>query len=177
MQLFALIAKVDSVNTDAKSVVETFLKQQLNAELVQQYLEIFQEYLEKHQKKTKNKEGKQRKKTSVNSVKVLRICTQINEELQQKQKTIVLLRLLEFTFADDYSEQEIEFVTTVADTFNIPEEELRESMAFVISNDQNIPDNWIKPTNIFAWPTVNFCISISFITSAGKDNILNELVI
>ena len=141
MQLFALIAKVDSVNTDAKSVVETFLKQQLNAELVQQYLEIFQEYLEKHQKKSKNKEGKQRKKTSVNSVKVLRICTQINEELQQKQKTIVLLRLLEFTFADDYSEQEIEFVTTVADTFNIPEEELRESMAFVISNDQTIPDN------------------------------------
>ncbi len=141
MQLFALIAKIDSVNNDAKSVVETFLKQQLNAELVQQYLDLFQEYLEKHQKKSKNKEGKQRKKTSVNSVKVLRICTQINEELQQKQKTIVLLRLLEFTFADNYSEQEIEFVKTVADTFNIPEEDLRESMAFVVSNDQTIPDN------------------------------------
>jgi ABC-type multidrug transport system ATPase subunit len=138
MQLFALVAKVDSVNTDAISVVETFLKQQLNAELVQQYLDVFQEYLEKHQKKSKSKE---RKRTSVNSVKVLRICTQINEELQQKQKIIVLLRLLEFTFAEDYSEQEIEFVTTVADTFNIPEEEFRESMAFVVSNDQTIPDN------------------------------------
>ena len=31
MKLFALIAKIESVNNDAKSVVETFLKQQLNA--------------------------------------------------------------------------------------------------------------------------------------------------
>ncbi len=38
MQLFALVAKVDSVNNDGRSVVETFLKQQLNAELVNQYL-------------------------------------------------------------------------------------------------------------------------------------------
>tara|TARA_B100000795_G_C22806003_1_gene444954 strand:- start:4827 stop:7994 length:3168 start_codon:yes stop_codon:yes gene_type:complete len=141
MQLFALIAKVESVNNDARSVVETFLKQQLNAELVQRYLDLFEEYLEQYQKLSKRKEGKERKRTSVNSVKVLRICTQINEELQQKQKIIVLLRLLEFIFAGDYSEQEIQFVTTVADTFNIPEGEFRESMAFVVSNDQNIPDN------------------------------------
>ena len=86
MQLFALVAKVDSVNNDGRSVVETFLKQQLNAELVTQYLELFEEYLEKHQKISKRKEGKERKRTAVNSVKVLRICTQINEELQQKQK-------------------------------------------------------------------------------------------
>ncbi len=141
MQLFALVAKVDSVNHDGRSVVETFLKQQLNAELVNQYLELFEEYLEKHQKISKRKEGKERKRTSVNSVKVLRICTQINEELQQKQKIVVLIRLLEFTFSGNYSDQEIEFVTTVADTFNISDQEFRESMAFVVSNDEKIPDN------------------------------------
>lgn len=141
MQLFALVAKVDSVNHDGRSVVETFLKQQLNAELVDQYLDLFEEYLEKHQKISKRKEGKERKRTSVNSVKVLRICTQINEELQQKQKIVVLIRLLEFIFAGNYSDQEIEFITTVAETFNISGEEFRESMAFVVSNDENIPDN------------------------------------
>ena len=47
MQLFALVAKVDSVNNDGRIVVETFLKQQLNTELVSQYLELFEEYLEK----------------------------------------------------------------------------------------------------------------------------------
>ena len=141
MQLFALVAKVDSVNHDGKSVVEVFLKQQLNAELVTQYLSLFEEFLEKHQKISKRKEGKERKRTSVNSVKVLRICTQINEELQQKQKIVVLIRLLEFIFAGDYSEQEIEFITTVSETFNIPAEEFKESMAFVISSDEHIPDN------------------------------------
>ena len=137
MQLFALVAKVDGVNDNGKSVVENFLKQQLNAELVNKYLDLFENYLEKHQKKSK---GKERKRTSVNSVKVLRICTQINEELQQKQKIVVLIRLLEFTFSANYSDQEIEFVTTVAETFNISTEEFRESMAFVVSNDYKIPD-------------------------------------
>ncbi len=137
MQLFALVAKIDGVNDNGKSVVENFLKQQLNAELVNKYLDLFENYLEKHQKKSK---GKERKRTSVNSVKVLRICTQINEELQQKQKIVVLIRLLEFTFSANYSDQEIEFVTTVAETFNISTDEFRESMAFVLSNDRTIPD-------------------------------------
>ena len=141
MQLFALVAKIDGVNDNGRSVVENFLKQQLNAELVNKYLDLFEEYLEKHQKTSKRKEGKERKRTSVNSVKVLRICTQINEELQQKQKIVVLIRLLEFTFSGNYSDQEIEFVTTVADTFNISGDEFRESMAFVVSNDYKIPDN------------------------------------
>ena len=141
MQLFALVAKVDGVNDNGRSVVENFLKQQLNAVLVNQYLDLFEEYLEKHHKISKRKEGKERKRTSVNSVKVLRICTQINEELQQKQKIVVLIRLLEFTFSGNYSDQEIEFVTTVAETFNISEDEFRESMAFVVSKDDKIPDN------------------------------------
>jgi len=33
-----------------------------------------------------------------------------------------------------------------------------------------------KPTKIFACPAVNFCNSISFITSSGSVKILSELV-
>lgn len=140
IQLFALIAKVDNIGSDGRSVVKSFLNQQLNAELVEDYLKIFEEYLEKHQKISKRKEGKERKRTSVNSVKVLRICSQINEELGQKQKFIVLLRLLEFIFAEEYSDQEIEFVTTVASTFNISDNELTDSMEFVKCKGKSLPD-------------------------------------
>ncbi|MFT6746994.1 MAG: ABC-type multidrug transport system ATPase subunit [Glaciecola sp.] len=140
IQLFALIAKVDNIGSDGRSVVKAFLNQQLNAELVEDYLKIFEDYLEKHQKISKRKEGKERKRTSVNSVKVLRICSQINEELGQKEKFIVLLRLLEFVFAEEYSDQEIEFVKTVASTFNISDEELKDSMEFVLSKGNDIPD-------------------------------------
>ena len=48
----------------------------------------------------KGKKTVRRKRRSLNSVKVLRICTQINEELEQKQKVIVLVEVLEFIFAD-----------------------------------------------------------------------------
>ena len=65
MQLFALVAKVDSVNDNGKYVVENFLKQQLNAELVSRYLNLFEEYLDKHQKISTKKEGKERKRTAV----------------------------------------------------------------------------------------------------------------
>ena len=73
MQLFALVAKVEGVSKDGRSIVKLFLKQQLSADLVQDYLNIFEEYLELHQKNS-TEDGKARKKTSVNSVKVLRIC-------------------------------------------------------------------------------------------------------
>ena len=36
MQLFAIIAKVDGVNVIGRNIVQSFLKQQLNQELVDQ---------------------------------------------------------------------------------------------------------------------------------------------
>jgi ABC-type multidrug transport system ATPase subunit len=140
MQLFALIAKVDSVNHDGRSVVKAFLKQQLSVDQVNNYLILFESYLEKHQKLSKEGDRK-KKRTSVNSVKVLVICTEINSELTQNQKMVVLLRLLEFVYSDkEIGEQEVEFVETVASTFNIPDQEFKECMAFVKADSTDIPD-------------------------------------
>ena len=124
MQMFAIIAKVDGVNNTGRSIVQSFLKQQLNLEQVETYLAIFDEFLESHQNAGKRKEG-MAKRTSLNSVKVLKICTQINQELEQPQKVVVLIRLLEYIFSsEEITDQELEFVDTVADTFNILYESL-----------------------------------------------------
>ena len=144
MQLFAIIAKVEineetnEINSDAGSrkIVSLFLKQELNQERVKEYLELFDEFLVTHQGKSKKKDGK-RKRTSVNSVKILRICSQINEELAQRQKVIVLIRILEFVYADnEISEQEYEFASTVADTFNISPEEFKCCLDFVKADEK-----------------------------------------
>src|ERR1700739_3368588 len=104
MQLFAIIAKVDGVTNTGRNIVQLFLKQQLN-----QYLAVFDEFLESHQQVAKKKDGSA-KRTSLNSVKVLKICTEINKELEQNQKIIVLIRLLEFICSSaELSEQEHEF--------------------------------------------------------------------
>ncbi|HEY6161243.1 MAG TPA: TerB family tellurite resistance protein, partial [Bacteroidia bacterium] len=131
MQLFAIIAKVDGVTNSSRAIVQSFLKQLLNQELVEQYLKLFDEFLEAHHQVSKKKDGSA-KRTSLNSVKVLKICTQINGELEQKQKVVVLLRLIEFIHSsNEISEQELEFVATVAETFNIEEGEFKRAMKFI----------------------------------------------
>ena len=141
MQLFAIIADVDELTNKSRIVVENFLNQRLSKDQVDVYLQHYDEYLETHHKVSKKKEGK-RKKTAVNSVKVLKICTQINAELEQRQKVFVLIRLVEYiNIGKRPSEQEIEFVETVADVFNIPAEELKDITAFVNCTKENIPDS------------------------------------
>lgn len=138
--MFAIIAKVDGVNNTGRAIVQSFLKQQLNQEQVDTYLGIFDEYLEAHHQVSKKKDGTA-KRTSLNSVKVLKICTQINQELEQPQKVIVLIRLLEFIYSsNEISEQEQEFVLTVADTFNISMEEFNQLRSFVEDKPEVIPN-------------------------------------
>ena len=140
MQLFAIIAKVDGVTSASRGIVESFLKQQLNQELVDQYLAVFDDFLEQHHQVSKRKDGSA-KRTSLNSVKVLRICTQINEELTQKQKVVVLIRLIEFIHSSyEISEQELEFVQTVSETFNIDSDEFLLMREFVEKDVHEMAD-------------------------------------
>jgi ABC transport system ATP-binding/permease protein len=136
MQLFAIITRVDSGNVIGRNIVEAFLKQQLTQELVHQYLKVFDEFIESiHNLKD---EGSARKKLSTNSVKVLRICTQINQELTQAQKIVVVIRLVEYIKANgEISEQDKEFVDTVASTFNIEQSEYSDLYTFINSNEQS----------------------------------------
>jgi ABC-type multidrug transport system ATPase subunit len=134
VQLFAIIARVDpsdEQDLSGRTIVESFLKERLPGKLVRKYLDLFEDYLETYQKISSAKNGKQ-KRMAGNSVKVLRICTEINEELTQRQKTIVLIRLLEFIYTHtEVSDLEQEFVNTVAMTFNFDMEEYKLARLFV----------------------------------------------
>ena len=142
MQLFAIIANVDDVTNKSRSVVLQFLKQRLNREMVEQYLTFYDEFLDAHHKISQRKKDGRRKKTSVNSVKVLRICTQINEELTQRQKIFVLIRILEYLYTGkEVTEQELEFVDTVTEVFNIPKEELESIRSFLVCTEKEIPNS------------------------------------
>ncbi len=140
MQMFAIIAKVDGITNTGRNIVQSFLRQQLNHEQVEKYLKIFDEYLEQYHQVSQKKEGAA-KKTSLNSVKILKICSQINEELEQTQKFIVLIRLLEFIHSSDQiSPLELEFVETVAESFNIEKSEFQNIKDLIEQSRENIPD-------------------------------------
>lgn len=141
MRLFAIVANVnkEGVSINAREIVKSYLSLQLSSSLVQEYLSLFEEYLLLHNKKSDDESKKERKRTSLNSVKVLMICHEINEQLQQKDKIIVLIRLLEFIHEDhEVNDKELEFVKTVADTFNISEEEYYDLKAFIIDGREHI---------------------------------------
>ena len=149
MQLFAIVAKVDIIEgsdeivaaESSKAIVRTFLKQELTSDLVEKYLKIFDEFVDERHG-TKRKKDSQKKRRSLNSVKVLRICTQINTELEQRQKVIVLVEVLEFIFADaNHTEKEIAFAETVSQTFNISTEEYNEIFQFVSETPNNLANH------------------------------------
>lgn len=135
MQLFAIIAGAN--RKSGKEIVAVFLRQQLNKDLVNKYLEQYEEYVEKFHS---SKSGSE-KRTSMASVKVLRICNQINEELQQKEKYFVLIRLLEFVMEfSEKSHQEWEFLQTVSEAFNIEEDTFRKLKLLTETSETNTPD-------------------------------------
>ncbi|MBP5668103.1 MAG: ATP-binding cassette domain-containing protein, partial [Salinivirgaceae bacterium] len=136
MQLFAIIATAnkEGVNEKSRSIVESYLRLMLSSEQVTEYLQLFDKYVEERGGGVKKDGTQERKRTSLNSVKVLRICEQINGELKQDQKLLVLLQLLEFiSFGEEITEQEIDFVKTVSDIFNVPEDEYYNCYAFTLN--------------------------------------------
>ncbi len=140
MQLFALVAKGES--SSGREVVRVFLGQQLGSVHVEKYLTIFDEYFKEYHGEADEEAEKKRKRISKSSVKILRICTAINAELMQKQKVIVLFRLLQFVNTDgDIAGQELDFVSTVADTFNIDEQEFLRCLHFVKAKKDDIQDS------------------------------------
>jgi len=135
MQLFAIVANAERLTAQSRPIVEMFLRQQLNREWTERYLAVFDEFL-RVQRGTGNLD-KVRKRASVNSVKVLRICTDINQELNQRQKYVVLVRLIEFLHSSEepVTEQEWEFLTTVAGIFNIPEADFKDCLSLAGKSD------------------------------------------
>jgi len=135
LQLFAIIAKRegDDAEVSGHGTVERFLRRLFTQQVVKDHMLAFEEYTAAfHFSGEASQRG--RKRTSMNSVKVLKICTEVNEELNQRQKFIVLVHLLELVHQDGImSPQEEEFVSTVADVFNIAPEEFRRCNAFVQS--------------------------------------------
>jgi ABC transport system ATP-binding/permease protein len=140
MRLFAIIANIikDDASEKARIIVETYLGMLLSPDKVSQYIIMFDYYSRNiKEKESKNPE----KKLSLYSVKILTICEQINEELQHRQKLLVLLQLIEVINYDKIiNPEETDFVRTAADALRINQHDFNNCMAFILQNPSKIPD-------------------------------------
>ncbi len=139
-QLFAIITKQDGgVTENERQFVIRFFQQELDQDSVKEYVQLYDDF------SGYGKEEEKNKLTSVkDSVKTLGICKKINKTLTQKQKTVVLIKLLELVSSDkNFTPQRMEIVNTVSTVFNIVQDQYRLIESFVISEDVtqlNFPD-------------------------------------
>ncbi|MBN1951321.1 MAG: ATP-binding cassette domain-containing protein [Bacteroidales bacterium] len=141
MQLFAIVAKQDEgVESTQVEYVKNFLQQQLTAEKVSEYYALFEQHAGLSETA---EEPKKNKLTSVkDSVRILGLCKKINKTLTQKQKVVALVRLFEIINADrKFTDQRMAILNTVAEVFNITQEEFSSIESFVVKNEFSELDN------------------------------------
>ncbi|MBX2964451.1 MAG: ATP-binding cassette domain-containing protein [Cyclobacteriaceae bacterium] len=133
-QLFAIITKQDGgVSTNERQYVINFFQTELDQDTIKEYLAQYDE--QSGYGKASEEAGK--KLTSVKeSVRVLGICKKINKTLTQKQKIVVLIKLLELVAIDkNFSAQRMEIINTVSTVFNIEKEEYDLIESFITTED------------------------------------------
>jgi ABC-type multidrug transport system ATPase subunit len=145
MRLFALVIDLEEdkeISENEKGIVRSFLARQLNSDMTEKYMSLFNDYLKLHHEHDIQKDSKRdRKRTSLTSMKILGICDEINKELEQKQKVYVIIQLIEFISYDkNVTEKELEFLESVASSFNIPANEFYNIRDFITRSLPDIHD-------------------------------------
>jgi ABC-type multidrug transport system ATPase subunit len=133
-QLFAIITKQDGGVTEReRQFVINFFQTELDQDSIKEYLDLYDQF----SGYGKEEEAGKSKLTSVkDSVKTLGICKKINKTLTQKQKVVVLIKLLELVGTDkNFTPQRMEIINTASSVFNIVQYEYQLIESFVISED------------------------------------------
>jgi ABC-type multidrug transport system ATPase subunit len=159
MQLFALITDTREdaeITLREKNLVRSFLGHHLNKELTDRYMKVFEDYLAFFNSERIDKGSlKEKKRTSLNAMKLLAICEKINNELHQKQKIYVLVQLVGYiALGTKQSENELDFLHTVAIAFNIPDKEYDNIRSFIMLSAHSVPEK--KKVLIIDNKTENF---------------------
>jgi ABC transport system ATP-binding/permease protein len=141
MQLFAIIGKQQSNDSERRGVVEAFLRRLLNQELVQKYLSTYDKEYEEARKKLE-KSSAERREGAI-AIRIRKLCKEINEQgqLAQEQRMVVVIQVLEFCKSGDQevSQLELGFISTLAEGLNISTEEYECIEKFVLNRFTNIP--------------------------------------
>jgi ABC transport system ATP-binding/permease protein len=141
MQLFAIIAKPQSNDSERRGVVEAFLKRMLNQELAKEYLAKYDREFEEARIKLE-KRGTERREGAI-AIRITKLCNEINEQgqLDKTQRIVLVIQVLEFCKSGGkaVSKLELGFIATLAEGLNISSEEYEFIEKFVLNSFSEIP--------------------------------------
>lgn len=144
-QLFAIITKQDGgVTANERLFVIRFFQQELDQVSVKEYLDLYDRYSGYAEEGLVQQQVVAKTPSVKDSLVTLQICKKFNRTLTQKQKVIVLIKLLELVGADShFTPQRMEIIHTVSTVFNIQAEEYNLIERFVVTTEMaelNYPD-------------------------------------
>ncbi len=140
LRLFAILAQsLDNTKIEsARGIIESYLRQLLNPDKVNQHIMMYDFYYKGLKEKVKFVADKRH---SLYSVKSLIICEQINKVLQKKQKALVLFQILDIQNLNaEINESDIDFLKTLVMALTFSEEEFNDSKAFIFNSINSIPN-------------------------------------
>lgn len=123
MRLFALVAKEDSVTEHERNHIKHFLADHLSQKSVESHLRLFDEYA---------RETSDALTAAQQQESIQRICSAINQEVEQKQKSVIMLELLSLILADgSISSTEQNLSRSIAKAFNVSNEDAALMQKFI----------------------------------------------
>lgn len=139
IRLCSLFSNIDE-NTDqerTRELIKSYLSNHTKNEFIDQFLYVYDFYL--NQQKTKKSENFL-KRASLRAVKAIRLINNINKELLQREKFLLVILLLEIIrFKKKILPEEYDFIETVAISFNLNDREFYNLKNFILKSWANIP--------------------------------------
>lgn len=122
LRLFAVVAKEGDVTRQERDLIRIFLLEHLSQSSVDAYLNFFDEII-----------GNPQATAPGDVQKIKQLCMDINPQLTQKQKTIIILQLVAIIQADGHiSDTEESLVNIIGETFKVSRHELESIKMFVL---------------------------------------------
>ena len=129
IHLLAIVAKEDDVTEDERNAIQDFLIDNLSSEDVEPFMKLFDQMTD-HMSQDRKVSFSEEKEITL-------LARQVNKELTQQQKIIVLLKVIELIVADgEISDREASLLNVIGFSLNFREDEVNRIKAFVIHKDE-----------------------------------------
>ncbi|WP_109830693.1 ATP-binding cassette domain-containing protein [Reichenbachiella versicolor] len=125
IHLLAIVAKEDDVTEDERQAIVDFLLENVSKKDVDKFMKLFDQLSEQM--------AGERKVSFSEEKEIELLAKQVNKELSQQQKIIVLFKVMELIIADgEISEREDILLAAIGEYLNFKEREVKRIKAFVV---------------------------------------------
>ncbi|MCG8578904.1 MAG: hypothetical protein MI866_03255 [Bacteroidales bacterium] len=144
MQIFALLTdqREEQKTGDGLIEVKNFLLRNLNKEFAEMALERYEHYTSEYHKDSYSQDQEVRdKQASTNMDRLTKICDQLNQELEQSEKYLLVANMLNFIMRDRHvSEEEGVFTDALARYLKLNENDYQNLRTFVLDYPLEVED-------------------------------------